>query len=158
MINNNWNMPSQPGGLTPNITTGTSLDPFASTAKLGTYVTFPKYASVPGSGQQLSKDHLRKQLKIFIHFAKQWVVQNPSWIIEPNASRPFESVVLVQPIKHLRILDKFPMNELEITGLTHEQSRTLHPEFYDGDGSMTVSFQDFQAWALGIDPLPDILQ
>lgn len=134
---------------TPNVTIGTSTNPGNIVIISTPEVSFDNHYS----------DTVNKQLKVFIHFAKLFVARYPAWTIVPDSSKPFESVTLENRKSMLRLLDKFPMNEIEIVGLSAQQYAHLRKqEVYATNQPHTVSYPDFQYWALGIDPLPDLLQ
>lgn len=113
------------------------------------------YPTLPVASPELE----RKQLKIFLHFSNEFILRYPQWIIQPDASRPFGRIILLNPERHIKFFDKFPMNELEVVGLTIDEYDKLYPFGITGmPRSPLIPYTDFQYWALGIDELPELLR
>lgn len=143
---------SQPGAIYP--TSSSQRFPFAV---CGACMSTPCRCIPPTTD---STELIKKELKVWIHFCYEFVKRNEGWIVVPDSSRPFDAVYLDNPNKRLKLIDKFPMNEIEICGLTIDQYGVLFPE--DRPGALfrvhLIPYPTFQYWALGIEELPELLR
>lgn len=127
----------------------------------GNIVKYQKYPNVkltPSDTIDMESE-IRKQLKLHIHFAKEWVTRHLEWHLVPDSSRPFDRVYLVHDKKRLKLIDNFPMNELEIVGLSMREYNTLYPSERElmPNHQHLIRYRDFELWAIGAEPLPDLL-
>lgn len=106
----------------------------------------------------------RRQIKIFVHFSKLFVERFSNWEIRPDAADPFNRVVVAHKSKDYKIISGYPSNEVQIHGVPNDKNDKAQ-KFYRRHGIPpssfgraydTVPFQNYYAWALGVeDDLPE---
>lgn len=92
----------------------------------------------------------KRQLKLFIHFARLFCEKYPKWQVLPEADDPFNKVKLVRPDIGASITSLYPMHELAVyggpdlwMGPLKELGQTLP--------IVKIKPQEFFMWALGED-------
>lgn len=104
--------------------------------------------------------------KIFVHFAQLFCERYPNWDIHPDADDVFHKVRLVHKNTTYKIINKYPDNEVQLTGAPSEfldkvqrfsQQHHIPPSVFKVDGER-MPLQTFYGWALGIGDVPEFIK
>lgn len=136
----------------------------------GSNVVFQKYTSgidISDETYKKAKElDVRRNIKIFAHFANLFCERYPNWELQPDATDPFHKVNILHKNGKYKIVNQYPMNELALHGAPSNAQDTtdkfskrhgIPPSIFNITPP-TVPTQYFYGWALGLEDVPDFVR